>query len=440
MRDLVLLAILTACIPISFLRPYIGIFVWYWIGFMNPHRFTYGFMYSFPVAMGVGAATIAGSFLVRRKAPLLRSPEMVILVILAALFTINTLFALFPTAWKEWDKAIKVLVMTFFTVMLIDTRQKLRILVIVTVVSIGLVAAKGAIWGMFTSAQYRLWGPPGSFLEDNNSMALALNMLLPMALFLAKTEPSKKARLFFFGVFLCCMFSVFLTYSRGGLLGLLTVILILVYRARRNIWLVLATIAVFGFILAFIPSQWYDRMKTIQTYEQDESAQGRLQTWGFAWELALQRPLTGGGFEGFRANPSDKNPHSIYFGILGEQGFIAFGFFIALLLCCQMSLGRMEREAKRRPELRWYGDLAAMLRASLVGYMVSGTFLNLQYFDLFYLIVAIVAIMRYLIPREEAPSAEALEPVRVRRPVRWGPERVPQPTGGSVLGTSERLT
>ncbi|HET9251422.1 MAG TPA: putative O-glycosylation ligase, exosortase A system-associated [Candidatus Eisenbacteria bacterium] len=428
MRDLILLAVLVACIPISFLKPYIGIYVWYWIGFMNPHRFTYGFMYSFPVAMGVGAATIAGSFLVRRKAPLLRSPEMVILLILAALFTVNTLFALFPSAWKEWDTTIKVLIMTFFTVVLIDTREKLRYLVIVTVVSIGLVAAKGAIWGMFTSAQYRLWGPAGSFLEDNNSMALALNMLLPIALFLAKTEPKRMARLFFFGMFLCCMFSVFLTYSRGGLLGLVAVISMLVYRARRNIWLMLATVAVFGTILAFIPSHWYDRMKTIQTYEQDESAQSRLQTWGFAWELALDRPLTGGGFEGFRANPSDKNPHSIYFGILGEQGFIALGFFIALLISCQLSLGRMEREAKRRPELRWYGDLAAMLRISLIGYMVSGAFLNLQYFDFFYLVVGFVAIMRYLLPREPVPS-EAAEPVRARRPVRWGPERAPQTTG-----------
>ena len=428
MRDIVLFLILLTCIPLSLLKPHIGIYVWYWIGFMNPHRFTYGFMYSFPVALGIGACTIAGSFLVKKKAPLLRSPEMVILLVLSILFTVNTIFALFPTAWKEWDKAIKVLVMTFFTVMLIDTRPKLRILVIVTVFSIGFVAAKGAIWGMFTSAQYRFWGPPGSFLEDNNSMALALNMLLPMALFLAKTEENRKVRIAFFGVFLACMFSVFLTYSRGGLLGLVAVVLMLVYRARKNIWLMFATVVVFGLILFFIPSQWYDRMRTIQTYEQDESAQGRLQTWGFAWELALKRPLTGGGFEGFRLNPSDKNPHSIYFGILGEQGFIAFGFFMALLISCQLALMKMERMAKYKPELRWYAELAAMLRVSLVGYMVSGAFLNLQYFDLFYLIVAFVAIMRYLIPREPALATEPA-PARVKKTVRWGPERTPQTSG-----------
>ena len=59
MRDVILFAIILTSLPLSFLKPHVGIYFWYWITFMNPHRFTYGFMYSFPVALLSGTATLA---------------------------------------------------------------------------------------------------------------------------------------------------------------------------------------------------------------------------------------------------------------------------------------------------------------------------------------------------------------------------------------------
>jgi putative inorganic carbon (HCO3(-)) transporter len=440
MRDLILISIILGSIPVALVKPYVGIYLWYWIGFMNPHRFTWSFMYTFPVAMAVGAATIAGSLFVRRRAPLLRSPEIVLLLALTLLFTVNTVFALFPTAWGEWERAMKVLVMTYFTVVLIEERSKLRTLLIVVVLSIGFVAAKGALFGVLTGAQYRLWGPPGSTLEDNNALGLALTMLVPMALFLARSEKRVWSRLIFFGIFLFSMFGVFLSYSRGALLGLAATLAMLLFRARKNFLLVAAAIVVFVSILAVMPSAWYDRMQTIRTYEDDQSAMSRIQTWGFAWELALRRPLTGGGFEGFRANPSNQNPHSIYFGMLGEQGFLAFGLFVALLATCYRSLGKLAKLAERHPELKWYADLAPMLRVSLVGYAVSGAFLNLQYFDLFYLIVALIAIMRHLVRVESAAlavSEQAAMPAPAPRPrTPFGPARAASRGAGPAPDTA----
>lgn len=432
MRGLILLVIIIASIPVALLKPYVGIYLWYWIGLMNPHRFTWGF--SFPLAQAVGLATLIGSLFVRRRAPLLRSPEIMILLAFTALFTMTTILALFPDlARPEWEKVMKTLLMTYMTVILIEQRAKLRVLLIVVVLSVGFIAVKGSICGMATGGQYRLWGPEGSTLADNNSLGLALNMTLPLALFLARTEERKWTKWLFYGVSLSSLFGIILTYSRGALVGLIPVSAMLLYRARRNVLLVVLLIVVSLGILAFIPGQWFERMGTIKTYEQDESAMLRIQTWQFAWELALQHPLTGGGFEGFRANPTNRNPHSIYFGMLGEQGFVAFGLFVVLLLMCFRNLGKLEKRAARWPELKWYTELAPMLRVSLVGYAASGTFLNLQYFDLFYLIVALVAIMRNLMRAEitaltlsaqaeaqalESPEEEAFEPPQGANPAR----------------------
>ncbi len=430
MRDIVLIVAILGSIPFAFVKPYIGIYLWYWIGLMNPHRFTWGFMYTFPVAQCVGIATVAGSLFVRHRAPLLRSREIVMLLALTLLFTINTALALFPSAWPEWEKVMKVLVMTYFTVTLIDEKRKLRMLLIVVVLSIGFVAVKGSIWGILTGGQYRLWGPEGSTLGDNNSMGLALNMILPLALFLARNEERVWSRLLFYGVFLSSIFGVFLSYSRGAFLGLAPVLTMLFYRARKNVFFVVFGISVFLAILAFIPNSWFDRMGTIRTYEQDESAMTRIQTWQFAWELALQRPFTGGGFDGFRANPTNQNPHSIYFGMLGEQGFIAFALFLLLLASCFSSLGKLAKRCGKRPELAWYADCARMLRVSIVGYSFSGAFLNLQYFDLFYLVVALTAILRNLITVELAAlaaSQETTEPSPSPRGAPFGPLRGPSP-------------
>ncbi len=60
MRDLILLIIIVISIPISFFRPYFGILMWTWITFFNPHRFTWGFMYNFPVAAVIAVPTLAG--------------------------------------------------------------------------------------------------------------------------------------------------------------------------------------------------------------------------------------------------------------------------------------------------------------------------------------------------------------------------------------------
>ena len=57
-------------------------------------------------------------------------------------------------------------------------------------------------------------------------------------------------------------------------------------------------------------------------------------------------------------------------------------------------------------------NLAAMLQVSLVGYAVGGAFLGLAYFDLFYHLVALLAVTRAVVERHTGPtlSAAQLEP------------------------------
>jgi probable O-glycosylation ligase (exosortase A-associated) len=186
-----------------------------------------------------------------------------------------------------------------------------------------------------------------------------------------------------------------------------------------------------------VPDKWTDRMETIEHYDTDGSFQGRVNAWGMAWNLALDRPLTGGGFETFIwpvfavYGPDPNNVHdvhSIYFEILGEHGFVAFGLWAGLILLTLLTLRGLMRQARRDPALAWTRHYPIMLETGILAYLVAGLALGQAYFDLFWNMVAMSIILRSLVDREArgrttTPSLDshaALE-ARVLVPARHAP-------------------
>lgn len=149
-----------------------------------------------------------------------------------------------------------------------------------------------------------------------------------------------------------------------------------------------------------MPQSWYERMSTIQTYQTDQSALGRINAWHTAFNVAKDR-VTGGGFDmfwppTFRQYAPEPwrvhDVHSIYFEVMGEHGFIGFAMFILLALFTWRRASQVIRECRNDPERKWAADLAAMIQVSLVGYGAGGAFLGLAYFDLTYHLMIILVL------------------------------------------------
>jgi probable O-glycosylation ligase (exosortase A-associated) len=155
-----------------------------------------------------------------------------------------------------------------------------------------------------------------------------------------------------------------------------------------------------------MPDHYFQRMETIQTWEEDNSASERVRAWNNAIDLANTR-FIGGGMRALIFWGS-RDSHSIYFGMLGEHGWVGLGMFVLLLYFTWRSASWVIRNTKRRKDLVWARDLAAMVQVSQIGYMSAGAFLGLQYFDLFYHLLAIVVMTRLLV---ETRLAEAETPV-----------------------------
>ncbi len=431
MRSILLLSIVFASLPVCFLWPWIGVLVFAWISYMNPHRYAWGMAQSFQVAMVVAVATLSGLFFTRERRPVPWTRETRLMAALWALFTFTTFFALNQAdAWDEWQRVSKILLMTFVTLILIDNVEKLRYLLLTIALSIGAIGLKGGLWVIGSGGQHRVYGPRASFLADNNDLALALCMTLPLLLYLAKAEPRRWLRLLLRVCFVMTALAIIFTYSRGGLLTLLLVAFMLLMEAKRKS-LALLTLGTAALVVVWIvPPHWVQRIETVGSYAEDRSAQGRFNAWHLAWKLALARPLTGGGFETFIPEvfwkyapeiDDARDVHSIYFQVLGEHGFVALGLYLALLVSCLRTLTRLKKTfhgAKKFERLRHY---PAMVRISILAYMSGGLFLGKAYFDLFYHLVAAVIILDMIARQPELLGSTPAEAAARSRPPRPTP-------------------
>jgi probable O-glycosylation ligase (exosortase A-associated) len=171
-------------------------------------------------------------------------------------------------------------------------------------------------------------------------------------------------------------------------------------RSRNKVVTGTAVALVAFIVVAFMPQAWEERMRTIQSYEMDTSAMGRINAWWTAYNLASHR-FTGGGFEvdtpeifaRYAPDPSNiKVAHSIYFSVLGEHGFIGLLLFLSVWLMALYLSRSIRIAALSQAPPQWSGALALMCQTSLVGYAVGGAFLSLAYFDLPYNIVVILVV------------------------------------------------
>lgn len=400
MRDIYIAAIVLSLLPAAFLRPYIGVYLWAWLSLMAPHRLSWGFSYDFPYVYVVALVTLAGLLLSPERKSFPFTASTVTFVLFTLWLCVTTLFALWPDAAQaRLIFVLKVFALSYVALLTINTRERLHMLVWVIVISVGFYGVKGGIFTLLTGGGSRIYGPPGSFIEDNNHMALALVMMVPLFRYL---QLNSEIRLVRFGLgfsMAMTIVSALASYSRGAMLALSVTLIVLVLQTRRRFLAGVIAFAAFGGALALLPTEWFDRMSTIEEYQEDGSTQGRFEIWTFSTEVALSRPVVGGGFDmlfdgrtyqlyGSTIRP--RSAHSIIFQVLGEHGFVGLFLFLMIGTTLLFTAQSIKKRAKDHPTLQWARDLASMMQVSLIGYFVAGLFLNLAFFDLIYLYIPIV--------------------------------------------------
>ncbi len=421
MRDILLTLIVFGFIPFIFIRPYVGVLVWTWLGFMSPHGLTYGFAYEFPFSKLIGAVTILAFIFYKDKA--LPRSSLVLWFFLAYVTwsCVTTMFALNPEeAIMTWNGFMKVALMMIITMLMTNNKERLHMLLAVVVFSVGYYGLKGGVFTIVTAGNYRVWGPPLSSIEDNNSLGLALVMLVPLMRYLQNSFNSKWLKRFMFVLMILTAFAILGTQSRGAFLALLSMIAFMVFKSRAKFKAGFAVLLLAPLLFTFMPQSWHDRMNSIQDFEKDESALMRLKAWDFTLNLANDYPITGGGYDTYTedlytiySKKYEKiqwtGPHSIYFETLGEHGWVGLIIYVLMGLALYTSLGYIMKYAKEYEDLHWMSDFAAMIQVSMIGFAVAGAFLELAKFDLFLILIVFTVIMLTMLKNRMDADNAAVE-------------------------------
>jgi O-antigen ligase len=256
-------------------------------------------------------------------------------------------------------------------------------------------------------------------------MALNLVTFLPLAIAVGLRREHRAARLVaLFGIPLIAAAVVF-TKSRGGLLGLLAMLAVLLYQMRRlrpamAVFILTAGLAA----LPVLPATFTERMSSIFNPEQDPTgsreARKTLLREGLATFLA--HPFTGvgaGQFQNYGTDgqqPSWRQTHNAPLQVAAELGIVGLAVFLFLLWtafkACRIALGNVrESRGMRRLDPRlaaWVELNAAMTLAALTGWFVAAMFASVAYYWTLYLLLGVAASIRDV-------SASPLAPATTRR-------------------------
>lgn len=412
MRDILVTTLLLGPIPYVLMHPYVGALLWVIVGVLNPHRLTWSFAYAMPFAAITAGATFIGIVVSKDPKRFPINGVTVTLALFMVWVTITTPLGFYPDlSFDLWNRVIKVLVFVFVTIIVIHSRRHVQLLVWALVVSLGFYGVKGGLFTVLSGGSYRVYGPGQSFIEDNNSLALALAMVIPLFYYLVGQARQRWLKLSLLASMVLCAFASLGSHSRGALVAIAAMTVFLWLKSDRKAIVGLGLIVVAPLMIMFMPENWSARMTTISGYEADASAQGRINAWWMAYNLAKDR-FTGGGFAistpdiFARYAPNPDAPvlvaHSIYFEVLGQHGFPGLFLFLLLWYLTWRCANWVIKQSKGEPDLEWARSLAAMIQVSLVAYAVGGAFLSLSYFDLPYYELAALVIMREIIRERQA--------------------------------------
>ena len=416
MRDYFLGPVILGLAAYGLLHPWLGILGWTWVSLMNPHAYSWH-LNTLPVAAALALSTLLGLLLTKERQNYFVTRETMVLMLFMLWLSVTLPFSYsLEDSLPMWTRVMKIDLMVLVAMVVLYSKKHITWLTWVLVGSIGFYGVKGGAFTLMTGGNHLVWGPTGSYIQGNNEVALALVMVIPLMRFLHLTHESVWVKRGLVVSMLLCATAAIGSYSRGALLGIAAMLVVMWWRSDKKalgaVLLVVLSVA----LVSFMPDSWWARMGTIGTYSEDASANGRINAWWMAWNLARDN-FFGGGFAvsspvlfaRYAPNPEmSLAAHSIYFMVLGEHGFVGLFLFILLWVLVWRSAGRLRTQGGKLPQTEWLSHLGAMCQVSLAGYAVGGAFLSLSYYDLPYNILILVVLgCRWMDGKEWVKEAQA---------------------------------
>jgi probable O-glycosylation ligase (exosortase A-associated) len=395
--------------------PFVGLFGQIWLYFY-PFHIWEGPDFLRPIFLMTAITMIFFIFnSVFIKKMRIRFPAECKLALLFLLFLfISSFFAVHSSSvsFSQNLIAFKVLLFYFLIINLVRSKKELNAF-------LWFILGCTALSALETIRFYRFYGVPrvdtvGGVQGGANALAAILVLTLPIV-FYKMSSRNIYEKVIAGGLLLAFLAAVILTGSRGGTLGLLAVLVLLVWRFRRKrrSLLILTLIILVSALVA--PSHYWARTQTIIDHDRDLSAQNRIDLWKAGLHMYSDHPYTGVGQGNYRY--ISPRYTELYYPDWRGGGFVAHNMFIdllaeggvqtllAFLLFVGWTFRELRRARRRLPPSSGGEDLrglATALEIGFIGFMVCGFFLSGLFRDVFFWLLALGPVIAILADRESA--------------------------------------
>lgn len=440
MRDLVMLILLPVMLYAMAQRPFIAVGMWLWTALFFPNAWVYGIA-GIPRYNLLFATVAVVSYLAWKHKPKVELTSLGALILVFFLWTLGstmTTIGLQDVAWEYWIRFAKVAALFFFVVLVIRDKLHFDFVLWCVVLSVGFYANLETLKFIASGGGHKIAGLSGHVLGDRNDLALAFVMTLPLCYYLW-VEYGKQSRILHLGLLstmALLSLAVIGTQSRGGLIALLVLGGYMYLKSDRKILLTVLIVALSIGAASLVSTDYVARVDTIAAADEDSSFMSRVVAWKLSFIMAMQHPFFGGGMKSLEYFPVwvdlsrdffaypwfytgtalpnttvARAAHSIYFQVLGDQGFVGLALYVSCLVCSFMKARSVARRA-RKLGVAWLKTGATMVQLSIFAFAVGGAALSLAYFDLLFALFGLVVVL-------ETRLLAAARPVASARPDAW---------------------
>jgi len=205
-----------------------------------------------------------------------------------------------------------------------------------------------------------------------------------------------------------CFGSVIACGSRGGMLGLAVVIIVMFLWSKKKIWgVIMISLVVLSapFLLAERDIERFQNIGSVY----DTTGMNRLERWSKGIIMFKENPVFGVGFENWAEadwrmfNGTGAECHNIFIECISELGLAGLVTFL-MLLFYTFKNNRETRELSINDENRFVYNMAKSLDIALIAYLVTGFFVTVLYYPYFWVNLGMTVALNTVAKKKYAES------------------------------------
>lgn len=295
-------------------------------------------------------------------------------------------------AWKTAKQILLYLPFILSTIYCVRSISRLRQLLFVSIAIMIYVS----LYSIYNKGQ-----GSGNYFQDENDIALYINVYLPFCYFLFLKEKEKSKKLFYGFAFIIGLIAIVKSFSRGGFVGLVCLTFVIWMSSKRKIK-TLIFLSLLAILIYSYSGELYRKEISTVTRTSEATAIARFKIWEGAWKMFLDNPLGVGGMnfairfpeyqpDWFGRNMWGTVTHSLWFTLVTELGIFGILIYFSLLYYNLQDIFFITRmHTKNDQDQEYIQVLSLAFLAAFAGYFASATFLSVLYYPYYWFLTGML--------------------------------------------------